>query len=124
MSQHVGCLLIPCCSASQSDFYCLPKTSERAGASALSQRGGRGEEQETLQFIFSFFTKTTLARQSCKKLASPQLGNRDGQKRFARKLSKVCHSERSRNMFLLNLQISSFLAPREFGLSQIDWHAL
>ena len=50
------------------------------------------------------FHRKQFWRQSCKKMASPQLGNRDSQNKFARKLSKVCHSRRSSNItFLINL---------------------
>ena len=47
-------------SLSVGDFYCLPKTNERPAA---QERWAREActEQETLQFIFSFFHKTSLA---------------------------------------------------------------
>ena len=72
-------------SLSVGDFYCLPKTNERPAA---QERWAREActEQETLQFIFSFFTKP-LWLISCKIMASPQLGNTDSQN--ARKLSTI-----------------------------------
>ena len=49
------------------------------------------------------FHRKQFWRQSCKKMASPQLGNRDSQNKFARKLSKVCHSRRSCNMIFTQM---------------------
>ena len=108
VSQHVDCLLSPRPQSAVSEWFLLFTKNHWTAWRKCVQPERRVGNASIHLFVFH---RKQFWRQSCKKMASPQLGNRDSQNKFARKLSKVCHS---RDMRILEYNIyrwAPFLAP-------------
>ena len=89
VSQHVDCLLSPRPQSAVSEWFLLFTKNHWTARRKCVQPERRVGNASIHLFVFH---RKQFWRQSCKKMASPQLGNRDSQNKFARKLSKVCHS--------------------------------